>query len=267
MHIVVCVKQTPVGTDVKVDEKTGCLIRSGVESGINPFDEFAVEEALRLKEKNPGSTVSALTMGPQQADTVLKEAVARGCDKIYHISGREFAGSDTWATSYALSQAVKKIASEKPVDLVICGKQTNDSDTGHIGPQMASWLDWPNAAFVRKVESVTNNVMRVHRLMEDGYDVIDLPFPAVISVIKEINTPRIASLRGRLAAKKAVAAVWTAADIGCDEAHLGSHSPTSVVKCFAPKHEYHAVTVGGNTPAEKAAKLLELLKEAQQIQL
>ena len=266
MHIAVCIKQTPSGTDVKVDEKTGCLIRSGVEAAINPFDEFAIEEAVRMKERVPGSDVSVITMGPPQAEDVLREAIARGCDEAYHICGMEFAGSDTWATSYALSTAIKKISQIKGgLGLVICGKQTSDSDTGHIGPQLATWLDWPNVAFVRKVESVDNASIRVERLMEDGYDIIEMPVPAVLSVIKEINIPRIASLKGRLAAKKAVITRWTASDIGCDTSKLGANSPTSVVKCFTPARKTNCIKIEGASAKEKAAKLVHLLKEQKLI--
>ena len=264
MHIIVCVKQTPAGENVKVDESTGCIIRSG-ESALNPFDEFAIEEAVRVKEKTPGSKVTALTMGPPQAEAVLREAVARGCDGGVHVCGREFAGSDTWATSYALSQAVKKLSAGESAVLVFCGKQTNDSDTGHIGPQLAQWLDWPGAAFVRKIEAVDDKTVRVQRLMEDGYDVVELPLPAVLSVIKEINTPRIASLKGRLASKKAQFPKWSAADIGCDAAKLGlDGSPTSVVRCFTPpQRASNTVKIQGETAAEKAKNLAAALKEAK----
>lgn len=264
MHIIVCVKQTPASDTVQVDEKTGCIIRSG-DSALNPFDEFAIEEAVRTKEKVPGAKVTALTMGPPQADAVLREAVARGCDAGAHLCGREFAGSDTWATSYALSCAVKKLAAGENSVLVFCGKQTNDSDTGHIGPQIAQWLGWASAAFVRKIEAADDKSVRVQRLMEDGYDVLELPLPSVLSVIKEINTPRIASLKGRLASKKAQFPKWTAADLGCDAAKLGlDGSPTSVVRCFAPApRPSNTVLINGDTAAEKAKKLAAALKEAK----
>jgi electron transfer flavoprotein alpha/beta subunit len=267
MHIVVCVKQTPAGTDIKVDEKTGCLIRDGVESEINPFDEYAVEEAVKIKEKFPGSTVSALTMGPPQADQVLREAIARGCDNGFHLCDKAFAGSDTWATSYSLSKGIEKISAEKgKVDIVICGKQTTDSDTGHIGPQIAQWLGWPNVAFVRKVEELTEKNIRVERMMEEGYDVLEMPLPCVISVLKEINTPRISSLKGRLASKKAKMTVWTHNDIGCDESKLGVNgSPTSVVRSFVPKRETKSVVIEGETAKDKAKKLVSLLKEQKLI--
>ncbi|MFA5161112.1 MAG: electron transfer flavoprotein subunit beta/FixA family protein [Elusimicrobiales bacterium] len=267
MHILVCVKQTPATDKIAVDEKTGCLIREGVESAINPFDEFALEEAVRTKEKVPGSTVTALTMGPPQAGEVLRECVARGADAVYHLCDRALAGSDTWATSYALSCAVRKISQLKgQVHIVFCGKQTNDSDTGHIGPQIATWLDWPNAAFVRKIETVDEKTVRVQRLMEDGTDILEMPLPAVVSVIKEINTPRIASLKGRLAAKKTAINTLSVADIGADAARLGQASPTAVIRCFTPPARTStAVRISGADAREKARNLALKLKEIKAV--
>lgn len=266
MHIIACVKQTPSTENIKVDPVTGFLIREGVPCGINPFDEYAVEEAVRTKEKIPGSSVSVLTMGPPQAEEVLRESIARGCDKAYHLCGKAFAGSDTWATSYILSQAIRKISKDTPVDLVICGRQTNDSDTGHVGPGIAAWLEWPNVAYVRKVERVDNASIRVERLMEDGYDVIEMPLPAVISVVKEINNPRIASLKGRIASKKAVIARLSPEDIEADPGKIGGdNSPTSVIKCFTPSLRAGGMRVEGASAREKAARLVEILKEKKLI--
>lgn len=266
MHIIVCVKQTPSSDNIRVDPKTGCLIREGVASAINPFDEFAIEEAVRLKERMPGSTVSALTMGPPQAEEVLREAIARGCDKAYHISDRAFAGADTWATSYTLSMAIRKISAENPVSVVVCGKQTNDSDTGHIGPGIATWLEWPSTAYVRKVPEISEQAVKVERLMEDGYDIIEMPIPAVISVVKEINEPRIASLKGRMAARRAVIPRWSASDLGCDPDKIGGKgSPTSVVKCFTPTRRSGGLRIEGVSAKEKVAKLLDALKERKLI--
>jgi len=264
MHIIVCVKQTPSSDNVKVDPSTGCLIRDGVESAMNPFDEFAVEEAVRLKERLSGSIVTAVTMGPPQAENVIREAIARGCDTGIHICDKALAGSDTWATSYTLSMAVKKLSEKQPAGLVICGKQTNDSDTGHVGPGIAAWLDWPCTAFVRKVEEISETLIRVERLMEDGYDVLEMPVPAVLSVIKEINEPRVASLKGRLAAKRAAILRFSCTDLGCDPAIIGgSGSPTSVVKCFAPGRRTGGMRIEGADPREKAAKLISILREGK----
>lgn len=259
MHILVCVKQTPEGDKVQVDNKTGCLIREGITCAINPFDEYAVEEAVKIKEKLADVTVSALTMGPPQAENVLRDAISRGCDAGYHLCDKNFAGSDTWSTSYAISRAVKKLGD---VDLIITGKQTNDSDTGHIGPQLATWLNWSNVTYVRKIREITDKFLTVERMTEDGADILRMPMPCVISVLKEINTPRIASLKNRLKSKKAEFTRWTSADIGCDSKKLGLEgSPTSVVRCFTPQPRKAGVTIEGETTKEKAKKLADVLKK------
>lgn len=265
MHILACVKQTPKSDNVKIDPATGCLIRSGVESAMNPFDEYALEEAVCLKEQL-GGTVSVITMGPPAAENVLRDSIARGADKVYQLGDTAFAGSDTWATSYALSKGAEKVNAENKIDLIICGKQTNDSDTGHIGPQISAWLGWPNAAFVRRVVKAGDKSITVERLTEDGTEVLELPYPCVISVVKEISNPRVRSVKGRMAAKRAEVTKWTADDIGADKGKLGvKNCPTRVVKSFAPKRDANAVGVEGANGKEKAAKLVELLKENKYI--
>lgn len=265
MHILACVKQTPKSDNVKIDSATGCLIRSGVESAMNPFDEYALEEAVCLKEQLGGS-VSVITMGPPAAENVLRDSIARGADKVYQLGDTAFAGSDTWATSYALSKGAEKVNAENKIDLIICGKQTNDSDTGHIGPQISAWLGWPNAAFVRRVVKAGDKSITVERLTEDGTEVLELPYPCVISVVKEISNPRVRSVKGRMAAKRAEVTKWTADDIGADKGKLGvKNCPTRVVKSFAPKRDANAVVVEGVNGKEKAAQLVELLKENKYI--
>lgn len=269
MHILVCIKQTPVSDKAQINPKTGHLIREGVQSGINPFDEYAIEEAVRIKEKTENCIVSVITMGPAQAQESLREAVARGCDIPYHICDRALAGSDTLATSYVLSMAIKKISSINKVHLIICGKQTNDSDTGHIGPQIAAHLDMPNTAYVKKIEHISNDLIRVQRLMEDGYDVIEMPLPAVISVVKEINEPRIPSIKSIIRAKNVPVTTWNAKDLRLDMTRIGiDGSPTSVIKCFIPqRHTNTGIRIHGATPQEKASKLLNILIEKHLIKL
>lgn len=265
MHILACVKQTPKSDNVKIDPATGCLIRSGAESAMNPFDEYALETAVTLKEQT-GGTVSVITMGPPAAENVLRDSIARGADKVYQLGDMAFAGSDTWSTSYALSKGVEKINALNKIDLIICGKQTNDSDTGHIGPQISAWLNLPNAAFVRRIVSVGDKSVTVERLTEDGAETLQLPYPCVISVVKEISNPRVRSVKGRIAAKRAEVTKWTADDIGADKSKLGNKNcPTRVVKSFSPKRDTCAVTVEGANGKEKAAKLVELLKENKYI--
>ncbi|WP_178338352.1 electron transfer flavoprotein subunit beta/FixA family protein [Candidatus Avelusimicrobium facis] len=265
MHILACVKQTPKSDNVKIDPATGCLIRSGAESAMNPFDEYALEEAVCLKEQL-GGTVSVITMGPPAAENVLRDSIARGADKVYQLGDMAFAGSDTWATSYALSKGAEKINALEKIDIILCGKQTNDSDTGHIGPQISAWLQWPNAAFVRRVVQADEKGITVERLTEDGTDELYLPYPCVISVVKEISDPRVRSVKGRLAAKRAEVVKWTADDIGADKTKLGlKNCPTRVVKSFAPQRDSSAVVIEGANGKEKAAKLVDLLKENKYI--
>ncbi len=265
MHILACVKQTPKSDNVKIDPATGCLIRSGAESAMNPFDEYALEEAVCLKEQL-GGTVSVITMGPPAAENVLRDSIARGADKVYQLGDMAFAGSDTWATSYALSKGAEKINALEKIDIILCGKQTNDSDTGHIGPQISAWLQWPNAAFVRRVVQADEKGITVERLTEDGTEELYLPYPCVISVVKEISDPRVRSVKGRLAAKRAEVVKWTADDIGADKTKLGlKNCPTRVVKSFAPQRDSSAVVIEGANGKEKAAKLVDLLKENKYI--
>jgi electron transfer flavoprotein beta subunit len=267
MHLVVCIKQTPATANIQIDPKTGTLKREGMAAAINPFDEYAIEEAVRIKERVPNSTVSVVTMGPPQAEDALREAIARGCDDAYHVTDRAFAGADTYATSYTLQMAIRKIAEvKKPYDLIICGKQTNDGDTGHVGPGIGAWLEIPNVAYVGKVEDVKEGMIRVRRMMEDGYDTLEMPTPAVISVVKEINEPRLASLKGKLAAKKAVVTKWNADDLKCDRSKIGlSGSPTIVARSFNPPPRKGGEKIEGATAEEKAKKLVARLREMKLI--
>ena len=257
MHLIVCIKQTPKTEQVKIDPATGCLIRTD-EGMMNPFDEHALEAAVTLKEQL-GGRVSAVTMGPPQAEQVLRDAVARGADAVYHLCGAEFAGSDTWGTAYALSKAVEKISAGVPV-LVLCGQQTTDSDTGHVGPQVAAWLNWPQAAFVKKIIRADEKTLSIERAAQGGSEIIKLPLPCVIAVGKEAAVPRVSSVKGRLAAKTAPVTRWTADDIGADKNNLGAaNSPTRVLRSFTPQTQTAGAVLTGNTQ-EKAARLAAVLK-------
>ena len=264
MHIVVCIKQTPATSNIQIDPKTGTLKREGMAAAINPFDEYAIEEAVRIKERVPGTVISVVTMGPPQAEESLRDAIARGCDQAFHLCDRAFAGADTYATSYALQMGIRKIESTtgKKVGLVICGKQTNDGDTGHVGPGVAAWLEMPNIAYVRKVEEVNDSLIRVCRMMEDGADILEMPLPALIAVVKEINEPRVPSLKGKMAAKKATVARWTAQDIEADKTKIGLGGSPTIVCRFQSSAPSGGVRIEGATPEEKArnlvAKLLEM---------
>jgi electron transfer flavoprotein beta subunit len=234
MNIIVCIKQVPDTTEIKIDPVTNTLVREGVESIINPFDLYALEEAIRLKEAHGGKII-AITMGPPQAEVALRDAVAIGADEIVLLSDRKFAGADTWATSLTLSAAVRKIAD---YDLVLFGQQAIDGDTAQVGPGVAAHLQLPQVCFVRKVEEVAEGKLTVQRLMEDGYDRLRLPMPAVLTVVKEINTPRLPSLRGKRTARTVPLTVWNADDLGLDGKDIGLNgSPTNVVRIFSPTLE------------------------------
>lgn len=257
MHFVVCVKQVPETTDVKINPQTNTLIREGVASIINPFDLYAIEEALRLRDKM-GGKVTAVSMGPPQAETALREAIAMGVDEAVLVTDRAFAGSDTWATSYTLSMALRKIGA---FDVVLFGKQASDGDTAQVGPGVASHLDLPQVTYVRKVESLNATHIAAERLLEDGYEVVEAPLPCVLTVVKEINEPRLPSLKGKMAAKKAVIAKWTAADLGADPKKLGlDGSPTKVVRIFTPPAREGGEIFKGE-PLECVRKLVGALRD------
>jgi electron transfer flavoprotein beta subunit len=257
MNIIVLVKQVPDTSEVKINRETNTLIRDGVPSIINPYDRYAIEEALRLREKH-GGKVTAVTMGPPQAAEALKEAVSLGVDDVVLLSDRAFAGADTWATSYALSQGIRKIGD---FDLVIAGKQAIDGDTAQVGPETADMLGIPFVAYIRKIEQVEDKTMVAERLMDEGYDVVETSLPALITVVKEINEPRVPSLKGKMKAKSLTVTVWTAKDIGADESKLGlKGSPTQVVRIFPPAPRGQREILSGNIE-EQVAIVANKLKE------
>jgi electron transfer flavoprotein beta subunit len=257
MNIIVLVKQVPDASEVKINRETNTLIRDGVPSIINPYDRYAIEEALRLREKH-GGKVTAVTMGPPQAAEALKEAVSLGADDVVLLSDRAFAGADTWATSYALSQGIRKIGD---FDLIIAGKQAIDGDTAQVGPETADMLGIPFVAYIRKIEQVEGKKMVAERLMDEGYDVVETSLPALITVVKEINEPRVPSLKGKMKAKSLKVTVWTAADIGSDVNKIGLQgSPTQVVRIFPPTPRGQREILSG-TVEEQVATLAKKLKE------
>ncbi|MDX1763502.1 MAG: electron transfer flavoprotein subunit beta/FixA family protein [bacterium] len=252
MNIVVCIKQVPDVADVRINPETNTLIRDGVPSIVNPFDMYAIEEAIRLREKH-GGKVTVLTMGPPQAQAALREAVSMGADEAVLVSDREFAGSDTLATSYTLAMAIRKLDA---VDLVICGKQAIDGDTAQVGPGVAENLNWGFAAYVRKIEGMEDGAMHVERLMDDGYDRLAVRLPAVITVIKEINTPRLPSLKGKMRAKKLEIPTWSAEDIAAAPERIGlKGSPTWVSKIFTPKFREKGEMIEGE-PHDQVDRLV-----------
>jgi electron transfer flavoprotein beta subunit len=243
MNIIVCLKQVPGTTEVKIDPNTNSLIRQGIPNIINPFDAYALEEAVRLKEKH-GGKVTVLTMGPPQADIALREAVSLGADDTILLSDRAFATADTWATANTLAGAIKKLS---PVDIIICGRQTVDGDTGQVGPEMAEMLGIPFIAYVSKIEEIKDNTIRVTRAIEDGHEVLEAALPAVITVAKEINTPRLPSLRGIMKSKSHKITIWTNAELALDPNSVGlAGSSTQVVKVFFPQRISKAEMLTGD---------------------
>lgn len=261
MNIVVCLKQVPDTTKVKIDPQTNTLIRQGIESIVNPFDAYALEEGVRLKERC-GGKVTAVSMGPPQAEEVLREAVSLGADEAILLSDRAFAGSDTWVTAYTLARAMDKLGQ---YDLIICGRQTIDGDTGQVGPELAEILGLPFVAYVSEVEEINNGHIRVRRMVEEGYEVIEAPLPAAITVVKEINVPRLPSLRGLTKAKSAVIPVWTAEELGADKNMVGlSGSATRVIKIFFPQRVSSSEIFQGDL-VNQVDTLVEKLREAKVI--
>ncbi|MGD0779544.1 MAG: electron transfer flavoprotein subunit beta/FixA family protein [Dehalococcoidales bacterium] len=261
MNIVVCLKQVPGTTEVKIDPNTNTLIRQGIENIINPFDTYALEEAVRLKEKH-GGKVTVITMGPPQADAALREAISLGADEAVLLSDRAFAGADTWATANTLAKAIFKLGK---TDLIICGRQTIDGDTGQVGPEMAEMLNIPFVAYVSKIEEIKENYLRVSRMVEDGHEVIETNLPAVITVAKEINVPRLPSLRGIMKSKSAGIATWGIKELGVDANAVGlAGSSTQVIKFFFPQRVSKAEVLTGDAAAQ-VDKLIDKLKEANLI--
>lgn len=257
MNIVVCIKQVPQTTQVKIDPKTNTLIREGVESIINPFDMYALEEGIRIKEQFGGKVI-VITMGPPQAENALKEAISLGIDEAILISDRAFAGSDTLATSYILSCGIKKI---NKFDLIICGKQAIDGDTAQVGPGIAEILNLPFVAYVKKIEKIKDGKIKLERMMEEGYEVIEMPLPGLITVVKEINEPRLPSLKGKIKAKQSSILVWKKHDLEVDEKKIGlSGSPTRVMKIFTPATRVEGMIIEGKVE-ESVEKLTQVLKE------
>lgn len=257
MHFVVCIKQVPDTNDVKIDPNTNTLMRDGVAAIINPFDMYAIEEAIRLKEKH-GGKITALTMGPPQAEAALREAISMGVDEAILVSDRAFAGSDTYATSYTLAMALRKIGN---ATLVICGKQASDGDTAQVGPGMATHLDMSQVTYVRKIDELDENHIVAERMLESGYEVVESELPCMLTVVKEINEPRLPSLKGKMKARKAEITIWNATDIDADPEMLGlDGSPTKVVKIFTPERHADGEMLEGE-PNEVVEQLVSKLKD------
>jgi electron transfer flavoprotein beta subunit len=266
LNIVVCVKNVPSTLTVPVDAATGLPKTAGLVFAMNAFDEYAVEEAVRIKEKTPGTIVTALALGPESDHAVLREAISRGCDAGVLLCGPELQGGDSFAVSRALAAAIKKLSAEKPVHLVFFGKNTNDDNSGVVGGQVAAWLGWPGVLSVKKVETVTETEAVLWRMMEDGIDKLKVKLPAAVGTVKEINEPRVPSLKGKMAAKKAAIPAWTAADLGLKPEEAGAAgAKVKLARSSAPAARPAGTRIEGATPAQTAEKLVAALVERKLI--
>ncbi len=258
MNIIVCIKQVPAITEVKIDKKTNTLIREGIECIINPFDMYALEEGLRIKERC-GGKVTVISMGPPQVIAALREAISLGVDEGILLSDKIFAGADTLSTSYTLSKGIEKIGN---FDLIICGKQAIDGDTAQVGPGLAKKLNIPYVTYVRKVEEIKEKFILVERMVETGFEVVKLPLPALITVVKEINEPRLPSLKGMMKSKKTEITVWRADNLNGIEDKFGlKGSSTQVINIFTPPAREGGEMIIGDTKTQ-VAKLVQKIRKA-----
>ncbi len=260
MNIVVCIKQVPDTTDVRIDPVTNTLVRQGVASIINPFDTYAIEEGVRIRERLGEGKVTVVTMGPPQADAALREAISLGVDDAVLLCSRAFAGGDTWSTSLTLAQAMKKL---NP-DVVLAGKQAIDGDTAQVGPGISCHLDWPQACYVSKIREIAKGRAVVECLMETGKEVLEVQLPAVLTVVKEINEPRLPSFKGKMKAKKAEIVVWDEKNIDADPEKVGlKGSPTAVNRTFSPPRREGGEIIQAEPAAEAAKIAIAKIKELQ----
>ncbi len=260
-HIIVCIKQVPETGEVEIDPQTGTLKREGVSVEVNPFDLNAIEEAVRIKEKF-GGYVTVLSMGPPQAETAVRDCLALGCDRGILLTDNLFAGADTWATANTLAHAIRKI---RTYDLILCGMKSTDGDTAQVGPELAEKLGLPSITYANKIQRLTENDIKVEKLIEDGYEIIKAPLPCLLTVTKGINEPRLPSFKAKLQAKKASITLWSSNDLAGDKTQYGlSGSPTQVVKVFYPEPSQTGEWIEGSA-REQAKKISQKLRKLKLI--
>ncbi|MFL0194101.1 electron transfer flavoprotein subunit beta [Clostridium sp. WILCCON 0269] len=255
MKIVVCLKQVPDTNEVKIDPKTGTLIREGVPSIINPDDRNALEESIALKEK-VGGTVTVVSMGPPQAEEALREALAMGADEAILVSDRAFAGADTQATSYALAGALKNLE----YDLIFAGRQAIDGDTAQVGPQIAEKLDIPQITYVEKVDA-DGDTLTVRRAWEDGYEVAKIKTPCMLTAIKELNEPRYMNIKNIFEVFKKEVKIWSAADLEVEKDKLGLNGSCTKVKRSHTKEPKGAGEIVNKPVKEAVTYAISKLRE------
>jgi electron transfer flavoprotein beta subunit len=256
LHFVVCLKQVPDSSEVRIDPKTNTLMREGVPSIINPYDAHALEEAICLKEK-VGGKVTIVTMGPPQAKEALKKAMSFGADRAILLSDRAFAGSDSLATAYILSRTIEKIQETETVDLVFAGKEAIDGDTAQTGPGIATRLNFPQLTYVIKVTNIDQDSITVHRKLESGREVVQAKLPALLTVEKELNDLRYASLPNMMKAAAYEPEVWDVKSLDFDATQMGlKGSPTSVNRIFAPPARTGGDQIDGTKDPKGAAAVV-----------
>lgn len=259
MDIVVCIKQVPSTNEVRLDPETNTILRDASHSVINPFDAHAVEEGIRLKERY-GGQVTVISMGIPGVEELLRDAVARGADRGILLSDRAFAGADTLATSYTLAAGIRKAGR---FDLILCGRMAVDGDTAQIGPELAEQLGVPHLTQVVEIGKISSGKAEVRRLTPGGDELVEITLPALLTLTREINTPRMPSLSGVRRSLTAPFERWGLDDLGADGDRCGLNgSPTQVVRTFVPARERETVPITG-TSAEQGARILEIVKEVR----
>lgn len=260
MNMLVCVKQVPDTTEIKIDPVTNTLIRAGVPSILNPFDGNALEIAARIKDAHPDSKIVVISMGPDQAKNALKECLAIAADKAYLVSDRAFGGSDTLATSYILSRAIKKVEElEGKFDIILCGKQAIDGDTAQVGPEIAEHLDYPQVTYGLEV-FIEGDIIKVKKEAEDGYEMIGVKPPCVLTITKPAFDPRFPTIKRKMAAYRAEIPALSSSDIEMDLTKAGlKGSPTKVKKTFTPPRKESGVRIEEESAEASAKKLVQLL--------
>lgn len=260
MKIVACVKQVPDTTEVKLDPKTNTLIRTGIPSIINPDDKAGIEMALQLKEANPGSTVTVISMGPPQAEDALREALAMGCDDAILLSDRAFGGADTWATSSTIAGALRNLE----FDIIVAGRQAIDGDTAQVGPQIAEHLGLPQISYCEEIKAVDEKTFHVKRQFEDRYHMLEIKAPCMVTALSEAVTPRYMTIGGIYEAYEKEIKVWGLKDIeaNIDVANIGlKGSPTNVKKSFTKQAKGKGIKLEGLTADAAADAIIEKLQE------
>ena len=258
MKIIVCVKQVPDTTEIKIDPVKGTLMRDGVPSILNPDDANALEAALALKDEMKDVRIHVITMGPPQASYALRECLAMGADEAYLLSSRVFGGADTCATSTTIAEGIKKIGN---YDLIFCGRQAIDGDTAQVGPQIAQRLELPIATYVQGIREIRDDSIVIDRQLEDGYEVLDVQRPCVLTAVKEFNVPRYMTVLDIENAYRKDITVWDENDLNLSAEDCGINaSPTKVMKSFTPPPKSGGEMIEGSV-SEMANTLVQKLKE------